>query len=123
MKRLIFAALMPLMLTGCGLHGLADIPAAPVEAADETVLDEQGMAMAEYAYKASRLAGETLVDGGQIRGETALRVAALDRKAFAALGRLRTAYRAANATSYEAALTELNTAIGDIIALLGRTGG
>lgn len=117
MKRLLFVVGAALALAGCGLTGLASIPSAPVAVADETVLDEQGALAVELAYKAARLAVETAVDAGQIRGERATQVAALDNQAYAAVQTARRAYRAGNATSYGAALAEARGAIADLLAL------
>jgi hypothetical protein len=124
MKRLLFAAMCcALLLGGCGpANLLASIPPAPVAAADKTVLDEQGMLAAELAYKGARIAVETGVDTGLIKGATAAKVAGYDNAAFAALGKVRAAYRAANASSYSAALSEARTTIGALLALTGKTG-
>lgn len=119
MKYLYLAILAPLALSGCtGLGNLAGLPQAPVEAADSTVLDEQAALAVELAYKAARLAVETGVDAGAIRGEQATRFAELDNQAFAAVQAARRAYRAGNAVSYGAALAEARGAIADILALL-----
>lgn len=108
MKRL--ALVLAFTLPGC-----ATIPSAPVEVADQTVLDEQGMIFAEAAYAAARLAVEAGADAGLVKGERADRLATADRAAYAALGKLRAAYRAGNAASYEAALIEAQTAISSMI--------
>jgi hypothetical protein len=119
MKRMILAALAPLALCGCaGLSALTSLPAAPVAVANETTLDEQGALAVELAYKAARLAMETGVDAGAIRGETAVRVAELDNTAYAAVLAARRAYRAGNATSYGAALAEARGAISQMLNLL-----
>lgn len=118
MKRLYLAILAPLALPGCaGLASLASVPTAPVEAADSTVLDEQAALAVELAYKAARLAVETGVDAGVVRGERAAQLAEIDNKAFAAVQAARRAYRAGNATSYGAALAEARAAIADMLAL------
>src|SRR5687767_12047803 len=118
MKRLIFAILAPLALSGCaGLGTLAGLPSAPVEAAEGTVMDEQAALAVELAYKAARVAVETGVDAGTIRGERAAQLAEIDNKAFAAVQAARRAYRAGNATSYGAALAEARAAIADMLAL------
>lgn len=117
MKRLaIFAAIA---LAGCTPGGLTSIPASPSAAADKTVLDEQGALAAELAYKAARIAVETGVDAGVIRGATAARFAELDAKAFASLGKVRAAYRIGNAATYSAALTEARGAITALLSLAG----
>lgn len=103
------------LILAFALPGCTTIPTAPVEVSDQTVLDEQGMIAVEAAYAAVGLAIETGVDAGLIHGERADRLAAADRAAYAALGKLRAAYRAGNAASYEAALSELQTAISSMI--------
>jgi hypothetical protein len=115
MKHLAIA--LALGLTGCAT---TTVPVAPVEVADRVGLDEQGALSAELAYKAARTAVELGVDAGVIRGERATQIAALDRKAYSALTAVRAAYRAGNAASYSAALTEARTAITTLLALTGR---
>jgi len=118
MKRLYLVILAPLALSGCaGLSNLANVPTAPVEAADSTVMDEQAALGVELAYKAARLAVETAVDAGVIRGEQAVQFAALDNTAYAAVQAARRAYRAGNAVSYGAALAEARAAVADMLAL------
>ena len=119
MKRLIPLALL------CALSACtppATIPPAPGAVADKTILDEQGALAAELAYKAVRIALETGVDVGVIRGATAARIAALDAKAYAALKVVRSAYEAGNADSYAAALITARAAIADLLTLTGKTG-
>ena len=118
MNRLYLAICAPLALSGCaGLSNLASVPATPVEAADSTVLDEQAALSIELAYKAARMAVETGVDAGVIRGERAAQLAEIDNKAFAAVQAARRAYRAGNATGYGAALAEARAAIADMLAI------
>lgn len=123
MKRLI-ALCLPLALMACGgvTSAINSIPASPAAVADSSTLDEQGALAAELAYKAARVAVETGVDAGLIRGATAAKVAKLDRQAFAALGLVRKAYDAGNAASYTSALTAARAAISDLLTLTGKTG-
>jgi hypothetical protein len=114
MKRYLFA--LPLLLASCATPV---IPPAPSEIADKTILDEQGALGAELAYKAARTAAELAVDAGVLKGTRASQVAALDRKAYAALLAVRTAYRAGNATAYDTALTEARSAVSQILTLIG----
>lgn len=103
-----------LVLTACGPKpSIPMIPAAPVEAADLTTLDEQGAIGAEVAYAAARTALETAVDAGMIQPGSAWGdwVAELDMRAYAALQGVRGAYRAGNAASYAKAIAEARTAI------------
>ena len=116
--------LIPLALL-CALPACAPvntIPPAPGAVADKIVLDEQGALAAELAYKAARVAIETGLDAGLIRGATAARVAVLDKKAYAALGVVRKAYEAGNAASYTAAIATARAAISDLLSLTGKTG-
>lgn len=118
MKKLIFVLLAPLALCSCGaVASLAGIPPAPVAVADSTVIDEQGALAVELAYKAARLAVETGVDAGIIKGDRAAKIAELDNKAYAAVLVARRAYNAGNATSYGAALAEARAAITQMIDL------
>lgn len=120
MKRLILACAAALALAGCAPLGMLaglSAPPAPVALADRTTLDEQGLLGLELAYKGGRIAAEAGVDLGFIRGEVALKVAALDDKAFRALGAARAAYRAGNAADYRTALGEGQAAITGILTL------
>ena len=123
MKRLI-ALCLPLALMACGGVGetINSLSASPAAVADSTTLDEQGALAAELAYKAARVAIETGVDAGFIKGATAAKVAKLDQRAFTALGVVRKAYAAGNATSYASALTAARSAISDLLTLTGKTG-
>ena len=103
-----------------GLAGFGSVPPAPVAVADRTMIDEQGLLGLELAYKAARMVAETGVDAGLIRGDVALKVAQLDNAAFRALGVARGAYRAGNADSYAAALSEGRTSIVALLAIAGK---
>lgn len=118
MKRFTFLA--ALALAGCTPGGIASIPDSPAAVANSTTLDEQGALAAELAYKAARIAVETGVDAGAIKGATATRFAALDSKAYAALGKVRAAYRAGNAATYASALTEARSAVSALLDLTGK---
>ena len=119
MKRLIALALL-CALPAC--RTVNTIPPPPAAVADQTVLDEQGALAAELAYKAARVAIETGVDAGFIRGTAAARIAVLDAKAYAALRIVRRAYEAGNAASYTAALTTARVAVAELLTLTGKTG-
>lgn len=118
MRKLILAAALALSVSGCGASGGLNIPAAPVEVADQTTLDERGAIAVEVAYKAFRTAAEFGTDAGMIRGETATRVARLDDLAFAAVGAARAAYRAGNSESYEEAVKTALAAVGKAMAAI-----
>lgn len=118
MRKLLLAAALACApaLSACSTLGLPNIPTAPAQVADRTVLDEQVGAGVELAYKAFRTALEVATDAGLIRGATATRVAALDNKAFAATQAVQRAYKAGNAASYAAAAKEARAAITAALA-------
>lgn len=115
MKRFALAAAAAFALTGCTLGDVASTP-APHIVAGTTALDERAALSVELSYAAFRIALETGVDAGLIRGERATRAAALDNRAFAAVGAVRAAYRAGNATSYVAAVDEALRAVNLALA-------
>ncbi len=120
MRKLILAALLPLALTACaGLGSLPNIPTSPGAVADTTVLDEQGALGVELAYKAFRTALEVATDAGVLKGANATKAAALDNRAYAAVGAARAAYRAGNATSYAQAVTDARAAINAALGAIG----
>lgn len=117
MKRLLLVVSAALALAGCTLPALGSLPSSPAEAADSTVLDEQAATAVELAYKAARLAVETGVDAGIIRGAHAARFAQLDRQAFAAIQAVRTAYRAGNAANYATAKADALAAVAQLLSI------
>lgn len=117
MKHIILPIALALSLPGCaGNIGIPNIPAAPVEVADKTTLDERGAIAAEVAYKALRTAVEFATDAGMLTGANAKRAAHFDNLAFAAVSAARAAYRAGNAESYKAAVDEALKAVGAALA-------
>lgn len=115
MKRIILALALVAALPGCSLVGLPDKPA---DAADRTVLDEQAMLAIELGYKAARLAVETAVDAGVIKGQRALDFAEYDDKAYRAVQSVRKAYAAGNAQGYGEALGQARAAVTDLLSLI-----
>lgn len=115
-----FAAILgaALALVACAVPPVSNLPAAPVVVANSTILDEKVGIAVETAYKAFRVALELGVDAGQIRGERATRLAAIDRRAYAATLATQAAYRSTNSTSYVAASREAIAAITLGIAVL-----
>lgn len=111
-------ALACLAMSACSFATSADIPSSPSAAANQTVLDEQTALAVELSYQAAGLAVETAVDAGAITGETATKVAALDRKAYAAVRAVRSAYDAGNAESYAQAADIARSRIAAILAEL-----
>lgn len=117
--RLFLGIAAALALSACSaIGGLPTPPASPAAVANTTVLDEKLAITAEATYKAARLAIETATDAGLIRGANATKAAALDNRAFAAVQKVRTAYRTSNAASYGAAYAEANQLISDLLALI-----
>ena len=119
MRKFVATALMASMciLSACtGMAGIPNIPAAPVEVANQTVLDERGAIAAEVAYKAFRTAVEFATDAGMLTGANAKRAAHFDNLAYAAVGAARAAYRAGNAESYQKAVDEALKAVGAALA-------
>lgn len=113
MRKLLLAVALACApaLAGCSTMGLPDVPTAPAQVADSTVLDEQVGSGVELAYRGFRTALEVATDAGLIRGARATQVAALDNRAYAAVQAVRAAYRAGNATAYTRAAMEARAAI------------
>lgn len=113
--------LLPAMLALSACNGVpSPAPSSPAVIADQTILDEKALTGLELAYKAARIAVETGVDAGLIKGQTAVRFAELDNKAYAALGAARRAYEAGNSQSYGSAIVLANSAITDLLSLTGK---
>ena len=83
----------------------------PVTYADQTKIDEQFGVTAELAYKSWRLAVETGVSSGLIKGQVAAHVAQLDNQLYAALTAVEHAYAAGNSTEIKTAVANFNTAL------------
>jgi hypothetical protein len=112
MKRLLALALLA-SLPGCAtLTG--PVPASPAAIADRTVLDEKFVTSAAVSYTAASKMGTTLVRVGLIDREN---FKELDRRAYAALGAIRTAYDTGNATGFDAAVRNFYSLVGQITSL------
>lgn len=116
MRRLLVSAVAALALAGCGFN-LPQV-ATPSTVANATVLDEQVGRGAELAYKLGRTVLELAVDTGRVKGATAAKAQDLNRKAYAALLVMRTAYRAGNATGYKQAAAEVGSLVAQLHALI-----
>ena len=116
MKRLLYATALSaaVMTSACNVAP----PVTPSTIAATTALDEQIAVSAELAYKAARLAIETGVDAGLIKGGRATAVAAADRRAYAAVLAVRAAYRAGNAVSYATAAAEAQNAVSALLSAI-----
>lgn len=132
MKRIIAAIALcsSVPLGGCALFtpshiantaaSAADAVGVPAPAiiANRTVLDEHALTALELAYKAERLALETAVDAGLLKGGNATTASTLDNRAYGALSAARAAYSAGNAATYSAALTQAKLAISQALAAI-----
>lgn len=108
--------LMPLALA-LALSACAAVPAelpAPARAAGKTVIDEKAAILAETAYAGASRLGAVAARSGLINKD---RFKALDARAFAALGVVRSAYNAGNASDFGVAVIELNATLAQITAL------
>lgn len=114
---LLFAA--PLV-TAC--ETLGGIPTSPGQVAQLTKADEQAAVAFNLGYKAFRLAAETGVESGLIKGTLAGKVREVDSKLFAVVTTLDAAYRTANADAFHTALTEGNRLLAEANALVARKG-
>lgn len=116
MRRLLIAAALVFALPACTTLPIA----GPGPVAEATALDEKVAVSVELAYRAARVAMETGVDAGLIKGARATQVAGLDNRAYAAVLAVRAAYKAGNAASYATAAVEAQTAVS---AMLGAIKG
>lgn len=123
MRKLMIAAAAPIALAGCTGMGLPNsIPAAPVEIADQTVLDEQIGITVTLAYTASAKMAALLIRTGAIKDTATIRaIGVANERGITAVEAVRAAYDAGNADSYAALLIEANRAVADIQALNGDT--
>jgi hypothetical protein len=117
--RKYLVCLIAVALAACGVvpPGSTTLP-PPSEIANTTVLDEKAAIAIETGYKAFRTAVEIAVDSGQLKGEKAARVAVIDNKINAAVIRVEQAYRAANSSSYTAAVLEAKSLVEEGIAIM-----
>lgn len=114
MRRFLIAAAMALALPAC-----ATLPVlGPAPIANATVLDEKVAVSVELAYRAARVAMETGVDAGLIKGVRAAQVASLDNRAYSAVQSVRAAYNAGNAASYSTAAAEAQTAVSAMLSAI-----
>lgn len=116
MRKMMIAALAALSLSACAANGgISGIPAAPVELADQTKLDETGARAVELAYKALRTALELAVDYGALKGAAATKASKLDNDAYSLVLAARAAYRAGNARNYQEAVDAALAAVAAAI--------
>lgn len=104
MRKLIIVAAL------CSLSACVSVP-SPQALANSTKIDEQSINTLELAYKSWRLAVETGIHAGLIKGQLATHVAQLDNQIYSALVAAQSAYNGANAGDYNAAVANFNTAL------------
>jgi hypothetical protein len=110
-----------LLLAGCGLGPpVSLLPAPPGVVAAQTTLDERALLGAELSYQAATVLMREAASAGFVDAALARKLAALDNRLFAVLGRARSAYTAANARSYSAAIAEATPLISEIWALVAQ---
>lgn len=129
--RLILPLLAALVLTGCTTAGTihtagtvaavtadaAGVP-PPVTYADRSTLDEKGAIGAETTFTMAAKAATLAIRAGIVsEPATIVRIGEIRGKAYAALLKVRSAYRVGNATSYGAAFREFEAAIADLNTL------
>src|SRR3546814_13629132 len=110
MRRLILAAAMVLALPACStLSG-----GGPVLVTQATALDEKIAVSVELAYRAARLAMETGVDAGLIKGPRAAQVAAHYNQASSSVQAVRAAYKAGHAPRYATSAVQEHTPVSTL---------
>ena len=90
--------------------GCVTVP-SPAALANSTKVDEQSINTLELAYKTWRLAVETGINAGAIKGQLAAHTAQLDNQLYSALTAAETAYNGGNAKDYATAEADFNTAL------------
>ena len=118
MLRKILCALSALALSACSLPALMGLPAAPVAAANQTVMDEKVGIAIETAYPSAAYAATLAIRSGALSRENILRVAEIDRRAYAAVQATRAAYDAGNASTYREAATIALPLVRELIAAI-----
>ncbi len=115
MKRWILASLA-LALSSCAAP--MAVPATPSAIANTTTLDESAALGVELAYQAAGTAVLTANRAGLIPASLQPRLAAADRRAYAAVQAVRVAYDAGNAASYATALSTARCAVTDLLTAI-----
>lgn len=129
--RLILSLCAALALAGCttagAVHTAGTVAAVtadaagvppPVTYADRTTLDEKGAIGAETTFTLAAKAATLAIRSGIVsEPATIVRIGEVRGKAYAALLKIRSAYRIGNAASYSAAFREFEAAIADLNTL------
>lgn len=117
---LIMAAALSLSACGVATDAVNTIPAAPVDVANKTKLDETAGRLVTVAYsaasKAAQLAIKVGAPSGMMSPATVTRINELDKRAFDLVEAVRSAYLAGNSASYVAALEEAERAIAQFLS-------
>lgn len=111
-----------LLVAACTTGFGAGLPARPVMAANQTVIDEQAMITVEQSYLTIGGVIEAATDAGLLKGQAAARVNRLDGLAMDAVIAMRMAYDTGNAASFTEALTRARATIEQIRTVIGGTG-
>lgn len=114
---LCVAAVLP--LAACDTLNTGQVP-APSSVANASKLDEQAAVTAHLGYKAFRIAVETGIGAGLIKGELAGRIATVDNQLYSALQAVDAAYATGNAASFDAALRNFNSTLALANSATGR---
>lgn len=125
---ILFAALaLSACTTGQAIHSAGTVAAAtadavgapaPVTYAGKTTLDEKGAIGAETTFTLAAKGATLAIKTGLVSDPATIgRIGDVRAKAYAALLKVRAAYRLGNATSYSAAFREFETAISDLNTL------
>lgn len=105
MRYIVLAAVVALSLTACTTTQTASIPGSPADVANQTKLDEQLGAGVTLGYRFANRAAAALIRNKVITDPAVIaRIGELDKQGYAAVQKVRAAYLAGNATSYQAAI-------------------
>lgn len=111
--------LLAICLATCvPISGCATIPTSPSDVASQTKIDEQVAVGADLAYKGFRLAVETGVSSGIIKGQLAAKLADVDNRLFSAYTLVADAYATANSQSLAQAIGKFNDILAEGNGLL-----
>lgn len=116
MRRFLIAICLAASLPLAG--GCATIPTGTAQLADQTKVDEQLAIGANLGYKAFRLAVETGVQSGFIKGTLATKVADVDSRLFGLIQTIDSAYKSGNSQSLAGAVAAFNTTLAQGNALI-----
>lgn len=117
-RAIVLIAAASLSLASCNTTGAGGIPGSPSEVADRTTLDEKVGIAAETIYTGANRAAALAIRTGLVSNTaTITRIGQLDLEAKSHLQKVRDAYAAGNATSYDVAFRDLNKTANELLAL------